>query len=816
MSVPALASDARAAARAVRRAPRHTLALVILVAAGIAGPTTIGTFAAGVLWAPFGIADTERVVYLTDPHVRAVHAVSPPDFADIRREARSLAKVATHVWSAANLSGGVTPSRLAIADVTGEWFDVFGVQMQAGRGIAPADEGAGGARVVVLSDRLWRTHFGSRPDIVGRVIALDGLQHEVVGVAPREFAYPATADLWRPMALPPEPLACRRCPIFWGPVARLHDAVSHARARVEIAQIAHLLDAQHGVQGRPRTFGLVPIRQHIIGGLRPVALAFAGAGVALLVASCVSIAGVSAMHRSIRGGADRVQLALGAPPHRLVCRAVLESLLIAAPAAVAGYALAAAGVPAMERLGPDQLGALMISGIYVPALATTVVATLAAVIGASVIPVVALARHAPLPPAMLPSGTSASTTATRYRLLIVAAQVAVAVPTVVVAAALSEQVARLVREDAGIDASGVLRLDLALPVCGTTWARDTSCASLAVGRYASPDGIRVFADEVLANVGAISGATEVAIAVGVPFTRWASNQTLVQFGEGVASSARRSEIADVKYVTAQYFAVLRIPLRMGRVFVAADDERAPRVAVVNEAFARAYLPSADPIASRIRHQGQWWTVVGVVANTKGTHLGDASAPALYVPIAQSPSSWMTVLIRAQGSPAALLMPARTAIGRVDANVPIFNAMPMEAAVAQSYRIPLVAATASTLIAVAALVLAAIGLAATTALAVHGRSRELAIRLALGCSRARMVWSALAEGMCFWIAGTAVGTALTIVVVRAVPYTADAAPAVTLSTMLVSSAIVLAVATGSMMVPIRRLNRLAVLTALKAD
>lgn len=560
----------RAALRAVRRAPAFAAVAILTLALGLGATTLMFSIVDQALIRPLGFANENRLVYVVNPGALRYDAISPPEFFAWQREMHAFEAMGTYVWSAANLTGGTAPVRLRIADVTANWFALLGVRMQLGRGFLPGEEGLGAPKVAVLSDALWRGQFGADAGVVGGRILLDGTPYTVVGVAEPHAVLPDGADLWRPMALPAAMLACRVCPFFWGPVARLRPGVSLEQARQELRTVATRVRAQFPASQRTNVdaYDLVPLRRHIVGNTRMPLLVSLGAVACLLLITCANVATLQLARATARSAELGIRIALGASRGRIIRLVLAESVALALMGGVLGTLLAAWGVHALRGVGLGSLPLLDGVGIR----ASVVVVTVAVSAATGVLFGLAPALHAMRTgsaQAVRSAGRGASPgrTALRLRDAFVVAQLSLAVPLVIAAALLGKSLARLAAVDPGFRPENLVLFTLALPQCGTIWAPDSTCAGVVGSHYDSPAAMNAFVDQLVRRLRALPGTQAAAVGSGIPFTRGAENQTRVRI-VGRAAVDGYPNAAELKTVTPDYFATLGIPVLRGRGFAA--------------------------------------------------------------------------------------------------------------------------------------------------------------------------------------------------------------------------------------------------------
>jgi hypothetical protein len=662
-----------------------------------------------------GFANEDWLVYVMNPGALRYDAISPPEFFAWQREMHAFEAMGTYVWSAANLTGGTAPVRLRIADVTSNWFALLVARMQLGRGFLPGEEGLGAPKVAVLSDALWRGQFGADAGVVGGRIFLDGTPYTVVGVAEPHAVLPDGADLWRPMALPAAMLACRVCPFFWGPVARLRPGVSLEQARRELRTVATRVRAQFPASQRTNVdaYDLVPLRRHIVGGTRMPLLVSLGAVACLLLIACANVATLQLARATARSAELGIRIALGASRGRIILLVLTESVALALMGGVLGTLLAAWGVHALRGVG---LGSLpLLDGVGIGA--SVVVVTVAVSAATGVLFGLAPALHAMRTGsarAVRSAGRGASPgrTALRLRDAFVVAQLSLAVPLVIAAALLGKSLARLAAVDPGFRPDNLVLFTLALPQCGTIWAPDSTCAGVVGSHYDSPAAMNAFVDQLVRRLRALPGT---------------------QAGD-----------------------------------------------------------------------------------TKSTHLEATPAPALYRPFAQSPTPWITAVVRSTAPFGALVAAVRAQVASLDKAVPLAGATRTEDAIATSAAAQWLVAAGVGGFAATALLLAAVGVAGLIAYAMRERRWELGIRLALGARHESVIRRALGWGLRPAVIGLGIGVALSLAGSRVLRNLLYGVPPTDAATYGAVCGAFLAIALVASLIPAQRASRVDPMETLRAE
>jgi putative ABC transport system permease protein len=866
----AVIQDLRFAARGLARQPGLALAAVLTLALGIGGNAAIFSVVDAALLEPPPFRDPGRLVvaWASNPALAQSAGladqlpVSYGDFYDWRRESRSLEGLAMVQPAAMALTGRGDPRQLDVVRVTGDFSALLGTPAALGRGLVAADDAPGKPAAVLLSDAGWRRWFGADPRVVGRKAVLDGDPVIVAGVMPPRFTFPrgsdmpafygfaAEPDAWLPLALSAEQRQDRATRIGVA-IGRLRPGVGIAAAEAELAAICRRLERLH-----PRVKGwtarLVPLTEQMVGDLRPgLLMLWAAVGCVLLIA-CANVANLLLVRAAGRRREIAVRTALGAGRGRLLAHLLLESGLLSLAGGVLGTALAAGGLrlfAAFPRLfsgGADLLGAAGaggatgasapaglsgvgdlaglaglagaarggIVGLDARVLAFTAALCIAASLAAGLAPMLQTAR--PDLAQLLRGGDRAGTGTVgsrRTRNGLVVAEVALAMMLLIGAGLLLRSLVRLLGVDPGFRAAGVLSFEIDRP---EDPARQAPRLALVFERLA--DRLRA-----LPGAAAVGGISQLPLA-GVE----AKAGVYIE-GRPVPEKPEDVLFADSQEVVPGYFETMGIPLRCGRLLDAGDTAGKPLVAVVDEVMAHTFWPGGDALGKRFRRatnarrrddpSNPWYTVVGIVGTVRRA-LGSEPGPTMYrtasqlLPALAQPT--MVFVVRTRAAPVAMAAAVRTAVREVDPGQPITKLRTMEQVVADSVTRRRFSLMLLGLFAVLALVLSAVGIYGVISYSVAQRTRELALRVALGARPAGVLGLVLREAGALAGAGVLLGIAGALALGRLISsllYGVGAADPLTFAT--VAAGLVL-VALAAAWPPGRRATEVDPIAALRGE
>jgi len=756
--------DVRFALRLLRRSPGFALGVIAILGLGIAAATALFSIVDAAILRPLPFPDPGRLVAVVseDPVHHSRGASSPPDLVDFRASVPALAGVAaTTPWEPAATGSG-EPERLRGLLVSANFFSLLGVDAARGRTFDPAEETPGRDRVVVVGDALWRRRYGADPRLVGRSILLNGEPYTVVGIAPagfrwgRAYGRNGTSDLWAPFALTPERIAAgERGDEYLDLFGRIRPDVPPAEAQAQVDALLRRFQRDYPAQfppGSPFRTTLVPLQRDLVGDTRkPLWILFGAVGFLLLIA-CTNVAGLLLARAARRRAEIAIRISLGASRGRLFTQLLAESMVVtllsAAAGAVGGWVLLRlagsrlpADFPGVSSLAVDVK---VLSFVLALSAITAVVFGLVPLTGASTFDV----RR------RIEEGRSVAARGEgRLRRALVAGQLGLAALLLVGAALLALSLVRILRVDPGFDAKNVITGELSLPR----------------SRYAEPRRRDAFRRAVIDRLQASPGVIGAGAVSVLPLGGNANNGTFDIEGRPDLSGNLEPH-GENWAATPGYFRTMRIPLLRGRLFVDSDDPSSLPVAIVDDALARAYFGAQDPIGRRIDFEGdasdrKWRVVVGVVRTVRSRSLDDAPRPSFYVPYSQSHERIVTFVARTRGSAAAAAGSLRAAVAAADADQPLGTVAPLEELVSESVSQRRAAAGVIAAFAVAAMLLAGIGLYGVLAYSVARRKREIGIRVALGAVPSAIASLVLRESGRMISAGLAGGLAAAFLLTR---------------------------------------------------
>jgi putative ABC transport system permease protein len=749
---PDFAGDLRYAWRTLRKQPAFTAVIVLTLGLAVGANAAIFSVVNAVVLRPLPYRAADRLVVVWDnlPTIGLKDiVVSALEYVEYRTRNRVFDEMAAYDTTAINLTGIGEPERLDAAVVTASLFPLLGAAPAIGRAFVETENTAGRDGVAILSNGLWRRRFGSDLAIVGTLVTHDGRALEVIGVMPPTFLFPDdTIELWTPMPFNADLLSeNNRGSRSYTVLARLKPGVSIAQAQAGMNAVTEALVREHADHYRAGFYTTVrSLQQEIVGDTGHALFLLLGAvGVVLLIA-CANIANLLLVRAHARRKEVAIRAALGARRGRIVRQLITESVVLALVGGVLGLLLAVWGLDVLVAVAPRDIPRLteisidwrVVGFALSLSFATGVVFGLAPALHAT---------RADLNETLKEGGrATAGVSHHRVRRLLVVAEVGMSLVLLIAAGLLINSFARLQDVSPGFDPARLLTFRLAPPTAKYTFERSE----------------QLFAD-IAARLRERPGIEAVSATNALPFSGSGGDRTF--FLEGQLNPTPEGKPDEqVRFVTAGYFAAMRIPVRRGREFTDRDTLNSVRVSIINEALARKYWPNEDPIGKRLtfdRLQPVWYQVVGVVGNIKHRSLDVDAKPELYVPYSQplfaGPTARpMFIVVRTTFDPLLAIGAVREVVASLDPEQPVSNVRSMEQRIALSLASRRFTMAILVVFAGVALLLAAIGIYGVVAYAVGERTHEIGVRLALGARPHDVLAMLVRDAMLLAGAGAALG------------------------------------------------------------
>jgi putative ABC transport system permease protein len=792
--------DMRYAVRQLIKAPAFTVVAILTLALGIGATSAIFSVVNGVLLRPLPYPDPDSLVrvYEVVPQYGRF-SVAPATFLDWRTQNSVFERIGAYMsGGTAALAGPEGPERVSFASVSWDTFDLLKVSPVLGRSFTAEEETPGKANVIILSHGTWQRRFGGDPGILGRTVNVSGASAAIVGVMPAGFYFPTReAELWVPLTI--NPANPPRGAHFLSVLARTKPGVSTDQAQAEMKTIAERLAVQYPASSANESAEVILLHEQIVGGIRRALVTlFAAVGVVVLIA-CANVANLLLVRASLREKEIAIRAAMGAGRRRLVMQMLAESLVLSLAGGALGLLLAYLVIPSIQTLSAGTIPRVLDVTVDTRVLAFVFLISVAVGVLFGLAPAWHVTRTTL--GEVLKEGARGSSSAggrwLRNGLLIL--EVALSIVLLVGATLLLRSFAKLTSVDPGFRPDGVLTFRVALPQPS----------------YPQPHNRVAFFDTLLAKLDAQPQVTGSGMIQALPMR---GDYTL-SFSIQGRPPARPGEALSANHRSASpgYFGALGIPLLRGRTFTDRDSEQAPKVAVIDEAFAIRHFPNEDPIGRGIdigNGTDGFYEIVGIVGSVRHDSLADTPSPTMYVPYRQDIFSGMWLVARTNGDPSQLTSTVRPLLREIDPSLPAFAISPLADVISDSMaqrRFSMLLLASFALIAV---FLAAVGLYGVVTYTVSQRTQEIGVRMAIGAGRSDVLKMVVGGGMKLALVGVAVGILGALAVARVVTAMLFDVTPFDPTSYIVTAGILLAVAALACYVPAHRATRVDPIMALR--
>ena len=734
-----LPRDLLYAARMLRRNPGFTAVAVLTLALGIGANTAIFAFINGALFRPLPFPEPGQLVYVRE--IDEAGERQWPAYVNIqewREHSGTFTELTSMIAQSVALTGDAEPTRVRGGFVSDGFFQVVGVQPMLGRGFQKGEDQTGSELVAVMNYPLWKVRFGADPDILGKRIQLNAESYTIVGVMPEDFRFPIDAiEVWMPMHRVTQDFTRA-----WWNFGRLRSGVALAEAQGELQSTVPSLQEKYPELNKGLVVQLESFHSALTNRDRPSMLLFMGAVGLVLLIACANVANLLLARGAAREKELAVRAALGADRFRLARQLSAETFLLAALGAVLGLAFAQWGLQVLTAVAGDMLNGQP-AELDLTVLGFALLLTVVTGILFGIAPALKLTRPR-ITAALKEGGRGGVETQAGRRLgkALVAGQVALALILLVGAGLLLKSFYSLQSIEPGYDTDKLLTLEYRLPEA----------------KYPDEPQQAEIHRQIIERVRTIPGVKSAALFKRIPFSFNRSYVRFVVQGGPVPAEGQEPRTF-LNTVGTDAFRTMGIPLLRGRSFLL-DDANGPTVVVINQTFAERYWEETGPIGQTIFFPdfNITATVVGVAGNVKYLSLGEQNIPQMYTMNAQTPGSFMSLAIRTSGEPMNYIQAVREAVWSVDPDQPMWKLRTAASMIDSTLSDRRLNMGVLLVFALAALLLAAIGLYGVISYAVSRRTHEIGVRRALGAQPSEILGMVLRQGLLLTTVGVGLGLA----------------------------------------------------------
>lgn len=808
-----LLRDLQFSLRQLRKHIGFTVVAVLTLALGIGCNTAIFSVFYSVLLRPLPFRDSNRVVMLSERATQfPILSVSWQNYRDWQAQSTSFEEFgATRVFTSA-LTGNGDPEQIPSQMVSGNLLHLLGINVIAGRSLAKADDQPASPAVALLGYGLWQRKYGGSPDVIGHAIMLDGQSYTVIGVLPKGYELlQQTPDVVIAMGPWASKLPDDRSwhpGIF--PIARLKSGVTLSRARAEMTMIAKRLLEKYPADNIALDAVVNPMQEQLVSQAKPALITLLGAVIFVLLIACGNIANLMLTRATARRREISIRISLGASDWQIIEQLIIEGLLLSLMGAIAGVALAYALLPSLVHVAGSSLPPGTDVHIDIHVLLFTAVLSLFAGVFFGVAP----AGHVRLSDLRSILNETERGAVGRHakalRNTLVVSEISLALLLLMGAGLFVRSLSRLSQVSLGFSDDHILVADLPVPPAGTAPA----------DAHRNMD----FYENTLRQLHSLPG---VRMAAASSFLPVSGQGAVIHFNIEGRPPKNASEyiMANYRTVSSEYFQALRIPLLQGRWIEDTDREKMPSVVVINQAMAKAYFGNQSPLGKKMQigaipeSDVPWMIIVGVVGNVKQSLVTDMPTE-FYVPYRQAnellPVRTMSVVLRTEVDPRALIPDLRATVHRVNPNQPVVKIRTMEDNVDQNFSQPRFRTWLLVAFAAIALLIAALGVYGVMAYATVQRSGEMAIRMALGSSVEQIFMLVLKDGLRLTLIGVGIGTLLGIALGRWLKSLLFGVSAADAATIAGAIAVVVIAGVAASLIPARRASRVEIATMMREN
>ncbi len=806
--------DVRYGARMLWKHRLATLVCVLALALGIGANTAMFSLAEAFLLhsVPFENADGIVALVKVRPQQNIErNPVAPATYLDWQAQAKSFEQMSAYAWNEVNLTGSREPEKIVGFDVTANFFGLLGVQPKMGRTFLPEEEQPGKEQEIILSYGLWERRYASDPNILNKLVKVDGKSFTIVGVMGKGFDFPMPAEAWMPLALTVKQRAERNSRYIWV-LGKLKPDTSVKQAAAEMSGLAQREAAAYPDSSKGWQLRVLPVREFATSDLtRQYTLLLMGAVGFVLLIACADVANVQFARVSGRQKELAVRAAMGASRWRIVCQLLTESILLALLGSAAGLFIAQWSITVILAHMPADVAKFVAGWKTISLDANAFLFTLAIALFSGILAGIApalLTSRTNVSETLKESGRGSSAGRARHRLrnALVVAEISLSLVLLVGAGLLVKNFTALINVNERYHPESILTMNLSLPEL----------------QYKAQPGRVSFHEQVLQRLSTLPNVQSAAMVTHVPYADGGGVSTRAFAVEGRPATDRgEMRNAIVQTISPNYFGLMQIALREGREIANTDADGTLPVAVISRSLARRYFPDEKPLGKKLKvgpvdDSSSWLTIVGIVDDVHYSWIDKNDVPTIYRSYRQSPPYYASLVLRTDGEPLSFVPAVRSQVAAVDPDLSLFNIKALDKVISDSVVGIAYVAVMMGVLGIIALVLAAVGVYGVMSNAVSERTNEIGIRMAMGATANDIQKLVLGKGALLTLIGMGIGLPVAFLLANALSSLLFGVKAADPVAFIVLPLVLAAVATLASYLPARRAVRVDPITALRYE
>ena len=806
--------DVRYGARMLWKNRPATVVCATALALGIGANTAMFSVAEAFLLHSVPFENPDRIVAMVNARPQQNidrNGVAPATYLDWQTQAKSFGELSAYEWDEVNLTGNREPEKVQGFDVSANFFGLLGVQPKMGRTFLPEEEESGKDQEIILSYGLWERRYASDPNILGKLVKVDGKSFTIVGVMDRGFDFPMPAEAWMPLALTVKQRAERNSRYIWV-LGKLKPEISVKQAAAEMSGLAQREAAAYPDASKGWQLHVMPLREFATNDItRQYTLLLMGAVGFVLLIACADVANVQFARVSGRQKELAVRTAMGASRARIICQLLTESILLALLGSAAGLLFAQWDIALILGHMPADVAKYVAGWKTISLDANAFLFTLGIALFSGILSGIApalLTSHTNVSEALKESGRGSSAGRARHRLrnALVVAEISLSLVLLVGAGLLVKNFTALVNVNERYRPESLLTMNVSLPEL----------------QYKAKPGRVTFHEQVLQRLSTIPNVQSAAMVTFVPYANGGGTSPRAFTIEGRAAT-ERGEVNSgiVQTISPNYFVLMEIALRDGRELRDTDADGTPPVAVISNSLARRYFPDENSLGKKLKvgradDSAPWLTIVGIVDDVHYSWIDKDNVPTIYRTYRQSPPFYASLVLRAGNDPLSLIPAVHSQVSAVDPDLSLFNIKPLNEVISDSIVGIAYVAVMMGILGIIALVLASVGVYGVMSYSVNERTNEIGIRMAMGASASDIQRLVMGKGAMLTLIGIGIGLPIAFALANALSSLLFGVKAADPVAFILLPLVLACVATLASYLPARRAVRVDPITSLRYE